>query len=264
MIREDKGKGMIRENKGRDGLIVALDVDTEKKALELIEVLKGEVKIFKVGSELFTSAGPGIIRKIRNKGGIREDKGKIGGGKGCEIFLDLKFHDIPNTVAKAAAAATRLEPFMLNVHTLGGYDMMKRAAEAVRDEAARHKISKPKLIGVTVLTSMDENGLKKVGINDNIKSQVLRLAALAKEAGLDGVVASPVEAKYLRDALGSGFLIVTPGVRPGWWAAKDDQERIATPKEAIASGADYIVVGRPIIEADDPLEAARKILEEID
>jgi len=240
---------MRREDKRRDRLIVALDVDTEKKALELVEALKGEVKIFKVGSELFTSADPEIVKKIR--------------AKGCGVFLDLKFHDIPNTVAKAAAAATRLEPFILNVHTLGGYDMMKRAAEAVRDEAARHKISKPKLIGVTVLTSMDENGLKKVGINDNIKSQVLRLAALAKEAGLDGVVASPVEAKYLRDALGSGFLIVTPGVRPGW-AAKGDQERIATPKEAIASGADYIVIGRPIIEADDPLEAARKILAEIE
>lgn len=229
-------------------LIVALDVDTKEKALGLVKKLKGEVRIFKIGSELFTSCGPGIVGEVKKMSG--------------EVFLDLKFHDIPNTVAKAAAAATRLGVYMLNVHALGGIDMMKKAAQAVTDEARRLKIEKPKIIAVTILTSMDENNLKKIGISDSIESLVLRLAKLAKDAGLDGVVASPSEVKLLRKNIGDDFIIVTPGVRPAW-AAKNDQKRVATPKEAIDDGASFIVVGRPIIEAADPLLAVRKVLEEI-
>ncbi len=229
-------------------LIVALDVKSEKKALNLVEKLKGDVKIFKVGSELFTSSGGKIIKKIR--------------GKGCEVFLDLKFHDIPNTVASAAIAATNLKVFMFNLHALGGTAMMKKTMKAVKKESKKLKIKRPKVIAVTILTSIDQNALKKVGISGNIKNQVLKLAKLAKDAGLDGVVASSREAKIIRKNLGGHFLIVTPGIRPAW-ASLDDQKRIATPKEAIANGADFIVVGRPIIEAKYPTIAAQKILEEI-
>ena len=232
----------------KDRLIVALDVDAKEKALSLIEKLKAEVKIFKIGSELFTSCGPSMVEEAQRAG--------------AKIFLDLKFHDIPNTAAKSAIAATRLGVFIFNVHALGGSDMMKKAAEAAADESKRLKIAKPKIIAVTVLTSMDENSLKKIGINDNMEKQVLKLAELAKNASLDGVVASPSEVKLIRRALGDEFIIVTPGVRPEW-AAANDQKRVATPREAIDNGADFIVVGRPIIEAPDPLAAAKRVLEEI-
>ncbi|MDP2929196.1 MAG: orotidine-5'-phosphate decarboxylase [Candidatus Omnitrophota bacterium] len=232
----------------QDRLIVALDVDTKEKALDLVEKLKNDVKTFKVGSELFTSCGPEILAIIKNNG--------------CGIFLDLKFHDIPNTVAKAVIAATRLGVSLINVHASGGYEMMKKAVQAVAAEAKRLKMDPPKVIAVTVLTSMDENGLKKIGIDDTMEKQVLRLATLAKEAGMDGVVASPFEAKLIRKEAGDDFIIVTPGVRPEW-AAVNDQKRIATPKEAVLNGANYIVVGRPITEAPDPLDAAKRILEEI-
>ncbi len=229
-------------------LIVALDVDTKEKALGLVEKLRTEVKIFKIGSELFTSCGPDIVTAVRSRG--------------CDIFLDLKFYDIPNTVARSAAAAVRLGVAILDLHALGGYDMMKKAAESVAVEAKALKITKPKIIAVTVLTSMDENSLKKIGINDNMEKQVLKLAKLAKDASLDGVVASPFEVKLIRRELGGEFIIITPGVRPEW-AAANDQKRIATPKEAVLNGATYIVVGRPIVEAPDPLAAAKRVLEEI-
>ena len=232
----------------KERLIVALDVDTKEKALALVDKLKKDVKIFKVGSELFTSCGPEIVQEVHNIG--------------CAVFLDLKFHDIPNTVARSAASAVKLGVFMFNVHTSGGADMMKKVAAAVSEEAKKLKAARPKVIAVTVLTSMDENNLKKVGVDDNMETQVLRLAKLAKESGLDGVVASAVEIKPIRAALGKAFIIVTPGVRPSW-AAMNDQKRVATPKEAIDSGADFIVVGRSVIESADPAEAARRILEEI-
>jgi len=232
-----------------DRLIVALDVDTEAKALALINELKDEVRTFKIGFELFSSCGPSIVKKAS--------------AIGCRIFLDLKFHDIPNTVSKASVSATRLGVFMLNVHAMGGYDMMKKAADAVKAEAEALKIERPKVVAVTVLTSMDENELKKVGISDTMNSEVLRLAKLAQSAGLDGVVASVPEARLIRETLGRDFLIVTPGIRPAG-SATGDQKRVATPQEAIAGGADYIVVGRPITEAKDPAEAAKKVLEEID
>lgn len=232
----------------KDRLIAALDVDTEEKAVKIAGILKDDVKLFKIGLELFSSCGPSIVKKIKETG--------------CGVFLDLKLHDIPNTVAKAARAATRLGVYMFNVHALGGYEMMKAAFDAAGDEAGRLKIERPKILAVTILTSMDEKALKKVGVDDNMEKQVLKLAGLAKEAGLNGVVASPHEIKSIRKGLGRDFLIVTPGVRPAG-ADSHDQKRVATPKEAIDLGADYIVVGRPITEAKDPAEAARRILQEI-
>lgn len=233
----------------KDRLIVALDVDNEKKALDLVDRLKGHVKIFKVGSVLFSSCGPEIVSRIRKKG--------------CDIFLDLKFNDIPNTVAKAAISVTRLGVSMFDLHALGGYDMMKKTKDAAEEEAKRLKITPPKVLAVTILTSFDENGLKKIGIYDNIEAQVLKLARLAKDTGLDGVIASPFEARLIRENLGKGFLIVTPGVRPSG-APSADQKRIATPGDAVRCGADYIVVGRPVIEARDPLDAVKGIFEEIE
>ena len=231
-----------------DRLIVALDLDGEEKAVAMAEKLKNDVKLFKIGLELFSSCGPDIINRIKETG--------------SEIFLDLKFYDIPTTVAKAAAAVTKLEPFIFNVHALGGLEMMKRTAEAVANEAAKFKIAKPRVLAVTILTSFDEKALKEIGISGSSKDAVLMLAHLAKKAGLDGVVASPEETKLIRKELGEGFLIVTPGVRP-IWAASNDQKRIATPSAAIKDGADYIVVGRPITESKDPAEAAREILKEM-
>jgi orotidine-5'-phosphate decarboxylase len=247
----------------KDRLIIALDVDTAEKALALVDQLKAEAGLFKVGFELFSSCGPSIVSDIAKEGG--------------RIFLDLKFHDIPNTVSKAAASVTGLGVFMLNVHALGGYDMMKKAAESVKAEAARLKVERPKVIAVTVLTSMDQAALDAVGVGAKIDDEVLALAALAKSAGLDGVVASPREVRAIRGRFGKDFVIVTPGVRPLWSEAgdpstgsgsvlslsKDDQKRIATPGDAVAGGATYIVVGRPVTEARDPAGAARKIKEEI-
>jgi orotidine-5'-phosphate decarboxylase len=232
----------------RDRLIVALDVDTKEKALGLVDKLKDDVRIFKVGFELFSSCGPSIVKEIA--------------ARRCRVFLDLKFHDIPNTVSKAAVSVTRLGVFMFNLHGLGGYEMMKKAADAVKAEAEAAGTEKPKVLAVTVLTSMNENELKKVGVSDTMDSEVLRLATLAKSAGLDGVVASPSEAGLIRRSLGEDFIIVTPGIRPAW-AEAQDQKRIATPQEAIASGATYIVAGRPVTESKDPAAAARKILEAI-
>ncbi|MFA6320277.1 MAG: orotidine-5'-phosphate decarboxylase [Candidatus Omnitrophota bacterium] len=230
-------------------LIVALDVNTEEKAVALAETLKNEVRFLKIGLELFSACGPKIVERIKETG--------------CDVFLDLKFHDIPTTVMKAAAAVTALEPFMFNVHALGGYEMMKRTAEAVASETSRLEIVKPKVLAVTILTSMDEKAMREIGLSLNPKDAVLKLAALAKKAGLDGVVASPSETKAIREELGEDFIIVTPGVRPEW-AAVNDQKRVATPKAAIKDGANYIVVGRPITEYKDPAEAARQIRKEME
>lgn len=233
----------------KDRLIVALDVDSEKRAMRLAEELKGEVRLFKVGLELFSSCGPQIVGSLKKNG--------------CEVFLDLKFHDIPNTVSKAAVSVTRLGLHMFTLHALGGYEMMKRTAEAVAQEAERLGVERPKILAVTILTSMNKKALRETGLDANVKKEVLRLAELARDAWVDGVVASPKEARDLRKALGKDFLIVTPGVRPSW-AVSNDQKRAATPKEAIRSGADYIVVGRPIIDAEDPESRARAIIEEME
>ena len=229
----------------RGQLIVALDAPDMKEARRLLDALAGRVEWFKIGSQLFTAEGPAIVRAVKQSG--------------AKVFLDLKFHDIPATVARACQAAMALGVDMLNVHALGGSAMMRAAA----DEAARAPDgARPILIAVTVLTSMGTDDLKQVGVLGPVDARALRLAGLAKDSGLDGVVASPREAGAIKEKLGERFITVTPGVRPSW-AAANDQKRIATPAEALAAGADYLVVGRPIIAAPDPLSAAERTLEEM-
>ena len=224
-------------------IIVALDYPDAKSALALVARLDPKFCKVKVGKELFTVAGPQLIDNINKKG--------------FSIFLDLKYHDIPNTVAAACAAAAGLGVWMLNVHALGGRAMMSAAREAVA------KVAKPpKLIAVTLLTSMGAGDLADVGLAGNPQDAVLRLARLAKASGLDGVVCSPQEALALRKACGKGFALVTPGVRPAG-AAQDDQQRVATPRQAVADGADYLVIGRPVTRAADPVAALRAINAEI-
>lgn len=234
---------------GRDRLVLALDVDDDREALALAAELKDLVGMFKVGHQLFTAHGPDIVRKITGVGG--------------RVFLDLKYHDIPNTVAKAAAEAVKLGVSIFNVHALGGLDMMKAAAESAGETAEKLGLSRPVILAVTVLTSMDEASLKKeLKINRSLRREVAHLARLAQRAGMDGVVASPQEIKMLRRAVRGDFVVLTPGVRPSW-AGKDDQKRTMTPGEAVAAGADFIVVGRPVLKAADRKAAAEKILKEI-
>ncbi|MFH1245496.1 MAG: orotidine-5'-phosphate decarboxylase [Candidatus Omnitrophota bacterium] len=227
----------------QDRLIVALDVADFKTAKELVRILAPAVKLFKVGSQLFTACGPNILEFIKKKK--------------AEFFLDLKFHDIPNTVHLAVQAACRYNPAMLTVHTLGGVNMLRAAVEAVRRSSTRTKI-----LGVTVLTSMDENQLSEVGIPAAVQEEVLTLARMAVQAGLDGVVASPREINMLRCGIEKKFIIVTPGIRPAD-APPDDQKRTMSAQDTIAQGADYLVVGRPITQAKDPFGAAQKIISEI-
>lgn len=227
-------------------LILALDFDRLAPALRLARRLYPRVPFFKIGSQLFTAEGPEAVRRIAAL------------GRGVSIFLDLKFHDIPNTVAGAVAAAAELPAVrMVNVHALGGTEMMRAAAEALRGRK-----NSPLLLAVTVLTSMDAAQLRRVGVAGPPASRVVKLAKLAQAAGADGVVASPQEVAAIRKACGRKFVIVTPGIRPAS-AARDDQSRIATPGQAIRAGADYLVVGRPITAAGDPLAAATAILAEI-
>ena len=224
-------------------LIVALDTDDLKVAGQLIDRLGPIVKIFKVGSQLFTACGPGILQLIQQKG--------------SGAFLDLKFHDIPNTVSHAVEAACRYNPLLLTVHTLGGSRMLRAAKEA-RD----HSGVGTKILGVTILTSLDKGQLEEIGLSASVNEEVLCLAQMAHAAGLDGVVASPQEISILRRSLGEDFIIVTPGIRPAA-PMTDDQRRTMQAKEAVSAGADYLVVGRPITRAPDPYEAAKRIIEEI-
>ncbi len=234
----------------RDKLIVALDVDSAARALDLFDALRATVGMFKIGAQLFTAAGPDIVRQIIARGG--------------RIFLDLKFHDIPNTVAAAGIEATRLGVSIFNVHASGGAEMMRRTAESVAEIATREELAKPRVIAVTLLTSLDQKSLEQIGINDEPSSVVTRLSRSAADCGLDGVVASPHEIEIIRQTISSPeFLIVTPGIRSGN-DATDDQRRTLTAAEAIRAGADYLVVGRPILNARDPVDAARRIAEEID
>jgi orotidine-5'-phosphate decarboxylase len=230
-------------------LIVALDVAGIDQLRALVDKLGDQVVYYKVGMELFYSAGPAAIEYLRQQG--------------KEVFLDLKLHDIPNTVAQSAKALTRLGASMFNVHASGGYSMMKAAAEAVAETAQVLKVDRPKLIAVTILTSMNDNEWKALGQTTPIAEQVVLLAKLAKEAGLDGVVASPQEAPLIRKACGSEFLIVTPGVRPAG-SAINDQSRVATPSGALTAGASHLVIGRPITAAADPQAAAQAILREME
>ncbi len=227
----------------RNPIIVALDVPDAEAALNLARQLAPAVGAFKIGKELFVSAGPDVVRAIRDEGGT--------------VFLDLKFHDIPNTVARAVAAAARLDVAMLTIHASGGRDMMV-AAEA----AAQEMDNPPLVLGVTVLTSMDSNDLSEIGLAEDPAAQVERLAQLAAEAGLRGLVCSPREISTLRKVLPREVQLVTPGIRPKGSDA-DDQKRTLTPAEAITAGADWLVIGRPITAADDPRAAATEILESL-
>jgi orotidine-5'-phosphate decarboxylase len=225
-------------------VIVALDFADPMRALALADRLDPGACGVKVGKEMFVVAGPEPVRWLV--------------GRGFNVFLDLKFHDIPNTVAQACAAATRLGVWMLNVHAAGGRAMLRAAHDAVHASAAEAKIVRPLLIGVTVLTSLDDDALRETGVNADATAQGLRLAHLVRDCGLDGVVCSAREAAPMRAAFGRDFALVTPGIRPAG-SAGDDQARIVTPEQALQSGADYLVVGRPITAAADPVEALASI-----
>jgi len=234
----------------KDKLIVALDVDSADRALSLFESLRETAGMFKVGSQLFTAAGPDVVRQIVARGG--------------RVFLDLKFHDIPNTVAAAGVEATRLGVSIFNVHASGGAAMMKRVAAAVSEVAAQEGLAKPKVIAVTLLTSIDKVEAAQIGIGGEPEAIVSRWAQAAADCGLDGVVASPQEIKIIRQAVDRpGFLIITPGIRSAN-NASDDQRRVLTAADAIKAGADYLVVGRPINRASDPRAAAVELVEEIE
>jgi orotidine-5'-phosphate decarboxylase len=227
-----------------DQLLVALDVDTVAEARALADALRGAVGGFKIGSRLFTSHGPSIVEQLV--------------ARGDRVFLDLKFHDIPNTVAGAVAAATRLGVWMVNVHAAGGAAMMRAAIDAAREEAAKRSAQPPLVIAVTMLTSLAEANLADSGISGSMNQAVERLARLAQSSGLDGVVASPQEISLIRRSCGTSFQIVTPGIR-GAGDDRGDQSRTMSAAEALAAGAAYLVVGRPIIAASNPRKAAQRI-----
>jgi orotidine-5'-phosphate decarboxylase len=264
--------GTAERVSARERLIVALDVETAAEARRLFDALRGSAGMFKVGSQLFTAAGPEFVREL-----VAAD---------ARVFLDLKFHDIPNTVAAASREAARLGVALFNLHAAGGTEMMRRAAAATREEAARLGGTKPNLIAVTVLTSMDAAALAETGVGvtgdaqtteaggadatsagataTSVEAQVRRLARLADACGLDGVVASPHEIAPVRESVArAGFLVVTPGVRPHS-AAHDDQKRVMTPGEAVRAGADFIVVGRAVLNASDPARAAAEVVREME
>lgn len=236
---------MTREE-ARQKVIFAMDVAGMAEVEKWSALLSARVGMFKIGKQLFTGAGPAAVRMVQDNGG--------------EVFLDLKYHDIPNTVAMATLEAARMGVNLVNLHALGGYEMMAKTMETL-DKAFKGG-ERAKVLAVTILTSSTEETLKGVGIDYPVADMVVRLAKLAKSAGIDGVVASPQEVGLIREACGQNFLIVTPGVRPAF-AAVDDQKRIMTPGEAVAVGADYLVIGRPISAAADPVEAAEMIVKEI-
>ncbi len=241
----------------KEKIIVALDVATVEEARQIVAELGGEVGAFKIGLQLFTAAGASFVQDLVNAD--------------AKIFLDLKFHDIPHTVAKASVEAARLGVWMFNVHALGGAEMMRRTVGEVRDFCVKENLAQPKIIGVTVLTSANQATLEEVGINAETGDEVLKLAALTAKCELDGVVASPREIELIRAGIeDKSFLIVTPGIRnvaegksePAIVETSDDQKRVMTAKEALKVGADYLVIGRPILRAADRRAAVRKILEE--
>jgi orotidine-5'-phosphate decarboxylase len=229
-------------------LIFALDVDSFDEAREWVGRLRGQVGAFKVGKQLFTRCGPDVVRMVRDLG--------------VDVFLDLKYHDIPNTVAMAGLEALRLGVWMFNVHALGGPEMMSKLVAEVDKVCPRGTKGRPLLIAVTILTSSTDATLQAVGIDRPVTEMVPRLARLAQQAGMDGVVASPQEVGLIRQACGRDFAVVTPGVRPAE-ASVDDQKRVMTPGEALRAGADYLVIGRPISGAPDPAAAAAGILAEM-
>jgi orotidine-5'-phosphate decarboxylase len=231
-------------------ILVALDVPSEDAALKLADTLRGSVGGYKVGYQLFTAAGPSVVRSLVERGD--------------RVFLDLKFHDIPNTVTGAMASATQLGAWMVDVHAVGGPDMMSAARQALDSAARSLGVTTPLLVAVTVLTSFDDRQLAAIGVSDPPLEQVVRLAKLSRESGCDGVVASPQEVAAIRETCGKEFLIVTPGIRGGHaTAVADDQQRTATPAGAIAAGSSFLVIGRPITAAADPRAAAELIASEM-
>lgn len=236
--------------KAKEKIWVALDVGDLTTAKKLIKKLSPHIGVFKVGMQLYTAVGPKIIEVIKKENG--------------KVFLDMKFHDIPNTVAGAGRSSTILGVDFFNIHTSGGTEMMKAAVDAIKDEASKNNITPPKILGVTVLTSLNEEILNsELNVSVPLNKQAEHLAKLAKKCGLDGVIASPHEAKNIRKSCGKSFMIVTPGIRPLWAIDKGDQKRVTTPREAIQLGADAFVIGRPITKASNPVESAKKTLEEI-
>lgn len=233
----------------KEKLIVALDVDTMEEVEHYVSLLKDEVGMFKIGMQVYNSLGKEVVTRVKDLGG--------------KIFLDLKLHDIPNTVAQATRVLTGLGVDIFNVHASGGEEMMKKAADAAREEAERLGIPAPLIIAVTILTSLSDEDMKAIGYAEEPAQMVKKLGMLSKKAGLDGVVCSPLEATLIREACGADFISVTPGVRPAD-ADVADQKRIMTPKKAIAAGSHYLVVGRPITKADDPVAAARNIVKEME
>jgi len=239
---------MSGRSEAQKRLIFALDVDDFAQARSWVEQLHDQVGLFKIGKQLFTRCGPDVVRMVRERGG--------------EVFLDLKYHDIPNTAAKAAVEACKLGVRMFNVHALGGLEMMRTTVQEVNAYCTANNLERPIMLAVTILTSSTEETLRQVGIDRPVTEMVPRLAALAQQAGCDGVVASPQEVELIRAVCGADFHIVTPGVRPAF-AALDDQKRVTTPAAAIAAGASHLVIGRPISAAADPRQAVALILEEM-
>lgn len=232
----------------RSRIFVPLDTPDLDAALHITRTLKGHVGGVKIGKEFFTALGPAGVASIAEEG--------------MPLFLDLKFHDIPNTVAGAVRSAIAMAPIILDVHAAGGSAMMAAAADAAGEEAERLGVPKPLILGVTVLTSLDETDLAAAGVSGTVEDQVVRLARLAGSAGLDGVVCSGAEIEPLRAAMGADFKLLTPGIRP-LWAAAGDQKRILTPSDAVARGSDFLVIGRAITGADDPVAAAEMIGDEL-
>ncbi len=232
----------------KERIIIALDTSDESQALGWVRQLGSNCGAFKVGMQLYAAAGPQILRKIRDLG--------------REIFLDLKLHDIPTTVAKATEALISLEPLMLNYHALGGREMLRKAAEAARTSCHKKGLRCPRLLGVTILTSHDQASLNEMNLRTPLPDQVRLLAQMAHDASLDGVVASPLEVQIVKDACGKSFLVVTPGIRP-MSASPDDQSRTMTPSQALSAGVDYMVIGRPVTHAPDPEAALEGIVQSL-
>ena len=236
--------------KPSERIVVALDVESGTEALSLVDSLRGRVGMFKVGKQLFTAEGPALVREI-----VR---------RGERVFLDLKYHDIPATVAKASVEAARLGVTILNVHASGGREMLRTTSAAVAEFCARERVERPSILAVTVLTSLDDEALAETGVSETAAEHVVRLARLARDCGLDGVVASPLEIEVIRrEVAPKNFIVLTPGIRPAG-AARGDQKRVMTPADAIAAGSDYLVIGRPITAAPDPVAAAESIIGELE
>lgn len=235
------------KRKLEEKIIVALDVPSKEEALTLVRMLES-ANLFKVGLELFTAEGPKLLREI-------QDQGK-------KVFLDLKLHDIPNTAAGAVRSGIKHRVHMMTLHASGGLEMMARASEEASQRAGQEGVTKPLLLAVTILTSLKDEQLNEIGMEANTEGQVIKLAHLAKKAGMEGVVCSPLEIELIKEKMGDDFLVVAPGIRPAW-ASAHDQKRIMTPSQAVQKGADYMVIGRPITKDASPQEAFQRIADEL-